>query len=89
MRYIFKGLISAVLGCMIMSGCKTVAIRYEANPNYKPNSEKAEEKEEWVVKEKMELRGVGKNEADFKAQKIKNDSGIKIPELRVEEIKTD
>ncbi len=72
----------AILGiCVIicsMIGCKTVAIRYEPN-----------EAGEMIAVEKMELRGVGKNEADFKNKKIKNDSGIKIPEIRIEEFKTD
>ncbi len=63
-----KYLLLIMLCALVVSGCKTVAIRY------KPN-----EKGKMIAVEKMEIRGVGKNEADFKAQKIKNDSGFKVP----------
>ncbi len=62
----------------LLSGCKTIAIRYEPDAAGK-----------MIAVEQMEIRGVGKVEADFKAQKIKGDSGIKIPELKVGEINTE
>ena len=63
-----KYLTVCLLCAIVLVGCKTVAIRYEPNDDG-----------EMVAVEKMELRGVGKNKADFKAKKIENDSGFKIP----------
>ena len=62
-RYI----ISLIIVSLFLNGCKTIAERYELIDG------------SMVVVEKMELRGVGKNKADFKAKKIENDSGFKVP----------
>ena len=71
MRY--KGF--CLLLCLLLFGCKTIAIRYEPNATG-----------EMVAIEKMELRGVGKNKADFKSHKIENDSGFKIPDFPIKDI---
>lgn len=62
-----KGLMILLISAIVLVGCKTTAKRFELINN------------EMILVEKMELKGVGKNEADFKAKKIKNDSGFKVP----------
>ena len=62
-----KFLTVLILGAIVLVGCRTVAKRFELIDN------------KMVLVERMELRGVGKNKADFDAKKIENDSGFKVP----------
>jgi len=84
-----------VTSLMALTGCRTTGLHSVINPIYEakvnelaatkpvPAAEKIEEALEgipkWLDKEKMDMRGVGKNEVDFDKDKIKNDSGFKVP----------
>ena len=72
-------LLLVVLGCIILSGCRTVASRYGLVDGV------------LTEVERIEIRGVGKNKADFTKEKakIENDSGIKIPDFPKIELELD
>ena len=61
-------LLLALLGCIILGGCKTTSWNFEWDQDGK-----------LIKSEYMELKGVGKNKADHKNDKIENDSGFKVP----------
>lgn len=55
-----------------LAGCKTTAEYYKYSNNG-----------ELEGMEKMVLKGTGMNKADFEKRTIENDSGFKVPEIRL------
>lgn len=85
------GLINKIL-VLIMSiflcGCKTASTLSTINPLYedylKAGEKPPKDVEKWIPQKKMEAKGMGKIEADFDKNKIKRDSGFKVPDVDVD-----
>lgn len=79
MRNVFSwAYLLIIIMAIFLCGCRTISSRYELINGI------------MTEVERMEIRGVGQNEADFDKKKISNDSGIaiKIPDINIEDFKT-
>lgn len=63
--------------CFILSGCATIAERGEVIDG------------KYVPKEFMRIRGLGSKKADFDKGKIENDTGFRVPDIKIEDLRTD
>ena len=71
--------ILCIIFLVVILGCRTISSRYELVEGI------------LTEVERIEIRGLGKNKADFTKDKakIENDSGIKIPEFPKLELELD
>ena len=83
-----KQTIAIILSCVMLCGCKTSTTLSSINPTYKECLIKGEKPpddlEMWIPEKKMEADGIGKIESDFDENKIKRDSGFKVPNISLD-----
>ena len=73
--------ISLIILGLFLSGCATLAERGEVIQK--------DGKNVYVPKEFMRIKGLGSKKADFDKGKLENDTGLRVPTLKIEEVKTD
>jgi len=67
---------------LLLSGCATLAIEGRVEQDKDGN-------DVYIPEKYMSIKGPGAKKADFNKRKIESDTGLRVPTLKIGEIKTD